>query len=183
MNKMSVWEVLKSPVVTEKSVLLKEATSEEGDAQAPLHRVPDRGLADASSDRETEPRLGRAFGPDVEHHETAGGPASLPEHEPERARAREAVAAPETRSVSASARFKLPQVKSRHLRFSRAMRSSDCAIRFSSLEKLFLITNFLLSYTCSRKARASPVSSRYSSPSARSARGSTHSPSTAQANS
>ena len=29
MNKMSVWEILKSPVVTEKSVLLKEDSTEE----------------------------------------------------------------------------------------------------------------------------------------------------------
>ncbi len=39
MNKMSVWEVLKSPVVTEKSVLLKESTSTEGDAQVLTFRV------------------------------------------------------------------------------------------------------------------------------------------------
>lgn len=39
MNKMSVWDVLKSPVVTEKSVLLKESTSEEGDAQVLTFRV------------------------------------------------------------------------------------------------------------------------------------------------
>ncbi len=39
MNKLSVWDVLKSPVVTEKSVLLKEATSEEGDAQVLTFRV------------------------------------------------------------------------------------------------------------------------------------------------
>jgi large subunit ribosomal protein L23 len=39
MNKMNVWEVLKSPVVTEKSVLLKEATSTEGDAQVLTFRV------------------------------------------------------------------------------------------------------------------------------------------------
>ncbi len=39
MNKMSVWEVLKSPVVTEKSVLLKESTSAEGDAQVLTFRV------------------------------------------------------------------------------------------------------------------------------------------------
>ena len=29
---MNVWDVLKSPVVTEKSVLLKESTNEEGEA-------------------------------------------------------------------------------------------------------------------------------------------------------
>src|SRR5215204_5826085 len=39
MNKLNVWDVLKSPVVTEKSVLLKEATSEEGDAQVLTFRV------------------------------------------------------------------------------------------------------------------------------------------------
>jgi large subunit ribosomal protein L23 len=39
MNKLSVWEILKAPVVTEKSVLLKEATSEEGDAQVLTFRV------------------------------------------------------------------------------------------------------------------------------------------------
>ncbi len=39
MNKMNVWEVLKSPVVTEKSVLLKESTSTEGDAQVLTFRV------------------------------------------------------------------------------------------------------------------------------------------------
>lgn len=39
MSKLGVWDVLKSPVVTEKSVLLKEATSEEGDAQVLTFRV------------------------------------------------------------------------------------------------------------------------------------------------
>lgn len=39
MNKLSVWDVLKSPVVTEKSVLLKESTSDEGDAQILTFRV------------------------------------------------------------------------------------------------------------------------------------------------
>jgi large subunit ribosomal protein L23 len=39
MSKLGVWEVLKSPVVTEKSVLLKEATSEEGDAQVLTFKV------------------------------------------------------------------------------------------------------------------------------------------------
>lgn len=39
MSKLGVWEVLKSPVVTEKSVLLKEATSDEGDAQVLTFRV------------------------------------------------------------------------------------------------------------------------------------------------
>ncbi len=39
MNKLGIWEILKSPVVTEKSVLLKEASSEEGDAQVLTFRV------------------------------------------------------------------------------------------------------------------------------------------------
>ena len=39
MSKLGTWDVLKSPVVTEKSVLLKEATSEEGDAQVLTFRV------------------------------------------------------------------------------------------------------------------------------------------------
>jgi large subunit ribosomal protein L23 len=39
MSKLGTWEILKSPVVTEKSVLLKEATSEEGDAQVLTFRV------------------------------------------------------------------------------------------------------------------------------------------------
>jgi len=39
MSKLSTWDVLKTPVVTEKSVLLKEATSEEGDAQVLTFRV------------------------------------------------------------------------------------------------------------------------------------------------
>ncbi|MGI8470016.1 MAG: 50S ribosomal protein L23 [Pyrinomonadaceae bacterium] len=39
MSNLSVWEVLKSPVVTEKSVLLKESTNEEGDAQILTFRV------------------------------------------------------------------------------------------------------------------------------------------------
>jgi large subunit ribosomal protein L23 len=36
---LGIWEILKSPVVTEKSVLLKEASSEEGDAQVLTFRV------------------------------------------------------------------------------------------------------------------------------------------------
>jgi large subunit ribosomal protein L23 len=36
---LNVWDILKSPIVTEKSVLLKEATSEEGDAQVLSFRV------------------------------------------------------------------------------------------------------------------------------------------------
>ena len=39
MSKLGTWEILRSPVVTEKSVLLKEATSEEGDAQVLTFRV------------------------------------------------------------------------------------------------------------------------------------------------
>ncbi|HXG83192.1 MAG TPA: 50S ribosomal protein L23 [Pyrinomonadaceae bacterium] len=39
MAELSVWDVLKSPVVTEKSVLLKEATSEEGEGQVLTFRV------------------------------------------------------------------------------------------------------------------------------------------------
>jgi large subunit ribosomal protein L23 len=39
MSKLGTWEILKSPIVTEKSVLLKEATSEEGDAQVLTFRV------------------------------------------------------------------------------------------------------------------------------------------------
>jgi large subunit ribosomal protein L23 len=31
MNKLSVWEVLKSPIITEKTVLLKEESSDEND--------------------------------------------------------------------------------------------------------------------------------------------------------
>lgn len=41
---LGIWDILKSPVVTEKSVLLKEATSEEGDAQVLTFRV-DRSVA------------------------------------------------------------------------------------------------------------------------------------------
>src|SRR5215203_1377191 len=42
MSKLGTWEILKSPVVTEKSVLLKEATSEEGDAQVLTFKVDKR---------------------------------------------------------------------------------------------------------------------------------------------
>jgi large subunit ribosomal protein L23 len=38
-TELSVWDVLKSPVVTEKSVLLKEATSDEGEGQVLTFRV------------------------------------------------------------------------------------------------------------------------------------------------
>ena len=36
---LSVWDILKSPVVTEKSVLLKEATSDEDEGQVLTFRV------------------------------------------------------------------------------------------------------------------------------------------------
>jgi large subunit ribosomal protein L23 len=36
---LGIWDVLKSPVVTEKSVLLKEATSEAGEGQVLTFRV------------------------------------------------------------------------------------------------------------------------------------------------
>ncbi len=39
MTELSTWDILKSPVVTEKSVLLKEATSEEGEGQVLTFRV------------------------------------------------------------------------------------------------------------------------------------------------
>jgi large subunit ribosomal protein L23 len=39
MVELNVWDILKSPVVTEKSVLLKESTSDEGDAQILTFRV------------------------------------------------------------------------------------------------------------------------------------------------
>jgi large subunit ribosomal protein L23 len=39
MTNLSVWDILKSPVVTEKSVLLKEATSDEGEGQILTFRV------------------------------------------------------------------------------------------------------------------------------------------------
>lgn len=38
-NEMNIWSVLKSPVVTEKSVLLKEATSDEESGQILTFRV------------------------------------------------------------------------------------------------------------------------------------------------
>ena len=38
-NEMNIWDVLKSPVITEKSVLLKESTSEEGEGQILTFRV------------------------------------------------------------------------------------------------------------------------------------------------
>ncbi|MDQ6785648.1 MAG: 50S ribosomal protein L23 [Acidobacteriota bacterium] len=39
MTQLSTWDILRSPVVTEKSVLLKEATSEEGEGQILTFRV------------------------------------------------------------------------------------------------------------------------------------------------
>ena len=39
MTELNIWDILKSPVVTEKSVLLKEATSEEGEGQILTFRV------------------------------------------------------------------------------------------------------------------------------------------------
>lgn len=38
-ERLGVWDILRSPVVTEKSVLLKEATSEEGEGQVLTFRV------------------------------------------------------------------------------------------------------------------------------------------------
>ena len=38
-SEMSVWDTLRSPVITEKSVLLKESTSEEGEGQVLTFRV------------------------------------------------------------------------------------------------------------------------------------------------
>ena len=46
MSKLGTWDILKSPVVTEKSVLLKEATSEEGDAQVLTFRVNKKAAKD-----------------------------------------------------------------------------------------------------------------------------------------
>ena len=46
MSKLGTWDILKSPVVTEKSVLLKEATSEEGDAQVLTFRVDKKAAKD-----------------------------------------------------------------------------------------------------------------------------------------
>ena len=39
MAELSVWDILKQPVVTEKSVLLKEVTSEEGEGQVLTFRI------------------------------------------------------------------------------------------------------------------------------------------------
>jgi large subunit ribosomal protein L23 len=46
MSKLGTWDILKSPVVTEKSVLLKEATSEEGDSQVLTFRVDKKAAKD-----------------------------------------------------------------------------------------------------------------------------------------
>jgi large subunit ribosomal protein L23 len=46
MSKLGTWDILKSPIVTEKSVLLKEATSEEGDAQVLTFRVDKKAAKD-----------------------------------------------------------------------------------------------------------------------------------------
>src|SRR5215210_391029 len=43
---MNIWDILKSPVVTEKSVLLKEQTSEEGDGQILSFRVDRKASKD-----------------------------------------------------------------------------------------------------------------------------------------
>ncbi len=39
MTELNVWDILRSPLVTEKSVLLKEGTSEEGEGQILTFRV------------------------------------------------------------------------------------------------------------------------------------------------
>jgi large subunit ribosomal protein L23 len=46
MAELSVWDVLKSPVITEKSVLLKEATSEEGEGQILSFKVARKASKD-----------------------------------------------------------------------------------------------------------------------------------------
>lgn len=43
---MNVWDVLKSPIITEKSVLLKEASSEEGEEQVLSFRVDRKSTKD-----------------------------------------------------------------------------------------------------------------------------------------
>jgi large subunit ribosomal protein L23 len=43
---MNVWDILKSPVVTEKSVLLKESTSDEGEGQILSFRVARQATKD-----------------------------------------------------------------------------------------------------------------------------------------
>ena len=46
MDKMNVWSVLKSPIVTEKSVLLKEQSTEEGEGQVLTFRVDRKASKD-----------------------------------------------------------------------------------------------------------------------------------------
>jgi large subunit ribosomal protein L23 len=43
---MSVWDILKTPVITEKSVLLKESTSDEGEGQILSFRVDKKATKD-----------------------------------------------------------------------------------------------------------------------------------------
>ena len=43
---MSVWDILKTPVITEKSVLLKESTSDEGEGQILSFRVDRKATKD-----------------------------------------------------------------------------------------------------------------------------------------
>jgi large subunit ribosomal protein L23 len=43
---MNVWDILKSPVITEKSVLLKEASSEEGEGQILSFKVDRKASKD-----------------------------------------------------------------------------------------------------------------------------------------
>lgn len=45
-KELGIWDVLKSPVVTEKSVLLKESTSDEGDGQILSFRVERKASKD-----------------------------------------------------------------------------------------------------------------------------------------
>jgi large subunit ribosomal protein L23 len=45
-RELGIWDVLKSPVVTEKSVLLKESTSDEGDGQILSFRVERKASKD-----------------------------------------------------------------------------------------------------------------------------------------
>jgi large subunit ribosomal protein L23 len=46
MAALSVWDILKTPVITEKSVLLKEATSEEGEGQVLSFKVERKATKD-----------------------------------------------------------------------------------------------------------------------------------------
>jgi large subunit ribosomal protein L23 len=45
-KELGIWDILKSPVVTEKSVLLKESTSDEGDGQILSFRVERKASKD-----------------------------------------------------------------------------------------------------------------------------------------